>query len=176
MFIIRPERAEDGPAIESLLDQAFGPARYDRVSYRYRDGVLPDAALSHVATSARGFIVATIRYWPVALGPRSCPALLLGPLAVTGACQGRGVGAALVRATLTLATAAGYKRVLLVGDLAYYKRFGFASAAAHGLVMPDEDPQRLLACTLVNNAFDGVTGEVRRWRSVRRRSALQRAA
>jgi predicted N-acetyltransferase YhbS len=176
MFTIRAERAKDGPAIESLLDQAFGHGRRDRISYRYRAGVPPDAALSHVAASARGFIIATIRYWPVAIGSRSCPALLLGPLAVTGACQGRGVGAALVRYTLTRAAAAGYKRALLVGDLPYYERFGFASAMPHGIVMPDEDPRRLLALALVDGALDGVAGEVRRWRSVRRRPPLRQAA
>jgi predicted N-acetyltransferase YhbS len=176
MFTIRAERAEDGPAIESLLDQAFGHGRRDRISYRYRLGVPADAALSHVACSARGFITATIRYWPVAIGPRSCPALLLGPLAVTGACQGKGVGTALVRFTLARATAAGHKRVLLVGDLPYYARFGFSSATPYGIAMPEEDPRRLLVLALTDGALDGVTGEVRRWRSVRLGGAGRQAA
>jgi predicted N-acetyltransferase YhbS len=176
MFTIRAERAEDGPAIESLLDQAFGQRRRDRVSYRYRAGVPADAALSHVACSARGFIIATIRYWPVAIGSRSCPALLLGPLAVTGACQSRGVGAALVRYTLTRAGTAGHERVLLVGDLPYYQRFGFAPASVRSIAMPDEDPNRLLALALADGALDGISGEVRRWRSVRLRSARRQAA
>jgi predicted N-acetyltransferase YhbS len=176
MFTIRAERAEDGPAIESLLDQAFGHGRRDRISYRYRVGVPADAGLSHVACSPRGFIVGTIRYWPVAVGPRSCLALLLGPLAVTGACQGKGLGAALVRYTLSRATAGGHKRVLLVGDLPYYERFGFALASAHRITMPDENPKRLLALALADGELDGVTGEVRRWRSVRGSSSRLQAA
>jgi predicted N-acetyltransferase YhbS len=176
MFTIRAERAADGPAIETLLDQAFGAKRHDRVSYRYRDGVPAVAALSHVACSPRGFILGTIRYWPVAVGPRSCPALLLGPLAVTGAAQGRGLGAALVRYTLSTAAATGHKRVLLVGDLTYYRQFGFAPVASLDIAMPDEKPGRLLGLELTSGALHAVTGEVRRWRSVRLGESVLRAA
>jgi predicted N-acetyltransferase YhbS len=175
MYTIRPERAADGPAIETLLDQAFGPGRMDRVSYRYRDGMPPVAGLSHVAVSPRGYVLGTIRYWPVAIGPRSCPALLLGPLAVTGAAQGRGLGAALARYTLSVATAAGHKRVLLVGDLDYYRQFGFAPVASAGITMPREKAHRLLGLELTAGALAGVAGEVRRWRSLRLGESLRAA-
>jgi predicted N-acetyltransferase YhbS len=175
MYTIRPERAADGPAIETLLDQAFGPGRMDRVSYRYRDGVPPVASLSHVACSPRGYVLGTIRYWPAAIGPRSCPALLLGPLAVTGAAQGRGLGAALVRYTLSVAAADGHKRVLLVGALGYYSQFGFAPVSDAGITMPREKPQRLLGLALTAGALEGIAGEVRRWRSVRRGECLRAA-
>jgi predicted N-acetyltransferase YhbS len=176
MFALRAERPEDGPAIESLLDQAFGANRTDRISYRYRSGIAPVPGLSQVACSRRGFVIGTIRYWPVAVGPRSRTALLLGPLAVTGACQGRGVGAALMRATLAHAKAGGHERVLLAGDLAYYNQFGFAPADAWSIVMPDEDPRRLLALALVDGALNGCAGDVRRWRSLRGGAALRPAA
>jgi predicted N-acetyltransferase YhbS len=48
----------------------------------------------------------------------------------------------------------------LVGDIGYYKRFGFVPAAPMGLHMPGENPDRLLACALTRNAFAGVSGAV----------------
>ncbi|MCG8440463.1 MAG: N-acetyltransferase [Caulobacterales bacterium] len=50
---------------------------------------------------------------------------LLGPLAVAADAQGRGVGAALVRAGLERLKSAGFARVFVLGDPAYYERFGF---------------------------------------------------
>ena len=59
-------------------------------------------------------------------------ALALGPLAVQPSYQGRGVGAALVRAGLELCEARGMV-VFVLGDPQYYERFGFERAAHLGL-------------------------------------------
>ena len=56
MFSITTERAEDGPAIENLLDRAFGPGRTNKLSYRYRRDVAPVAGLSLVARGLIGTI------------------------------------------------------------------------------------------------------------------------
>jgi len=63
---------------------------------------------------------------------------------------------------LDAAAWARHGRVVLVGDIDYYARFGFAPAAPMGLVMPGEQPHRLLACELAKDAFQGVSGEIRR--------------
>ena len=52
---------------------------------------------------------------------------LLGPLAVAPAWQKRGVGTALVQEGLERQRSAGVARVLVLGDPAYYGRFGFAA-------------------------------------------------
>ena len=49
MFTLRPERPDDGPAIEALLDICFGPGRFAKTAYRLREGVGPVAVLSTVA-------------------------------------------------------------------------------------------------------------------------------
>ena len=167
MFTITTERPEDGPIIEDLLDTAFGPFRESKVSYRYRAGVAPVDHLKLVARDADDAIIGTIRYWPILVGHAAQPGLLLGPLAVAPHWQAKGVGATLMRRSLDMAHWARHERVLLVGDYGYYKRFGFRPAAPHGIVMPGENPARLLALPLAAGALDNVAGPIQPWRWVR---------
>jgi predicted N-acetyltransferase YhbS len=162
------DRAEPGDesAIEQLLDAAFGPERLTKGSYRYRDGVVSVPELKLVARTAVG-VVGTVRCWPIAIGSAFAPALLLGPLAVASEQRGRGIGGALMRRVLDLATAAGHNVVLLVGDAAYYRGFGFVPAARYDIAMPDETPGRVLVKALVPRALDGVSGTITRWGWVR---------
>ncbi len=51
---------------------------------------------------------------------------LLAPLAVAPDCQRQGIGSALVRAGLGRVEDAGAQQVYVLGDPAYYGRFGFA--------------------------------------------------
>jgi len=52
--------------------------------------------------------------------------------------------------------------VLLVGDVDYYKRFGFVPATPHGFVMPGESrPDRLQVAPLKDNVLGRIAGEVR---------------
>lgn len=176
MFTITTERAEDGPAIESLLDEAFGPSRESKISYRYRDGVAPIPSLKLVARDANDAVIGTIRYWPVAVGHVMRQGLLLGPLAIAPGKQALGIGAALVRRTLDMAAWARHERVLLVGDLAYYRRFGFVPAAPLGIVMPGENPARLQALALTTHGLTDVAGPVRPWRWLRQRGGELSAA
>jgi predicted N-acetyltransferase YhbS len=176
MFTITTERPEDGAVIEELLDTAFGPFRDSKVSYRYRAGVAPVAHLKLVARNADDGLIGTIRYWPVLVGHAAKPGLLLGPLAVAESARALGIGAALVRRTLDMAAWARHERVLLVGDPAYYKRFGFVAAAPLGITMAGENPARLQALALAPGGLDGLAGQVEPWRWVRRRGRELRAA
>ena len=174
MYQITSQRAADAAEIEALADLAFGPARLAKTSYRYRRGVAEAAALGLIARDD-GRLIATIRYWPVAIGPLGGPdfrpALLLGPLAVAPDRQGAGIGAELIGRSLARARGAGGRIVVAVGRLDYYRRFGFARAAAHGIDMPGEAAERLLVAALTDGALDQVCGPVRPWRSVRRKAS-----
>jgi predicted N-acetyltransferase YhbS len=169
MFTITTERPEDGPAIETLLDTAFGPARDSKVSYRYRNGVAAVDDLKLVARAANDALIGTIRYWPILVGAAQKPGLLLGPLAVAAGWQAKGIGAALTHRSLDMASWARHERVLLVGDYGYYKRFGFRPATPHGIVMPGENPARLLALPLSSGALEGCAGALQPARWVRGR-------
>ena len=65
------------------------------------------------------------------------PALGLGPLSVLPHRQRAGIGAALMHAVLGAADALGEPLVGLVGDPAYYRRFGFVPAQSIGVAAPD---------------------------------------
>jgi predicted N-acetyltransferase YhbS len=170
MFEIRHEAARDLGAVEELLDSCFGAGRQAKTSYRFRDGVPPLAELCFVAEDEDGELVGAVRYWPVMAGRQ--PALLLGPLAISPARQARGIGRALVFHSLETAGAAGHRLVFLVGDPAYYARFGFAVAPA-GIVMPGESPARLNYRLLDNSVTLPRSAKLRSLRAIRR-SALDR--
>ncbi|HEY0909964.1 MAG TPA: N-acetyltransferase [Bradyrhizobium sp.] len=165
MIEITTERPSDAPAIETLLDQAFGPGRLAKSSYSYRKRINRIWPLCLVAREG-GEIVGTIRYWPIAVG--DAPALLLGPVAVRGDQRSTGIGAVLMRASLARAEAAGHQLVVLVGDEPYYGRFGFKPAAQWGISMERESPARVLGLPLGIDESAVPAGVVQRWRSVRR--------
>lgn len=148
------ETQDDGWEVEALLDTAFAPGRAALSSYRLRAGP-PLAGLCHVARDASGILAGAIRFWPVRAG--GAPALLLGPVAVHPTRQGEGLGALLIEGALS--RAAGWERVLLVGDAGYYRRFGFERLP--GVAMPPPtDPARVLGRALTPGAWDGVAGPV----------------
>lgn len=159
MFEIVPERPQDEAPREALLDIAFGADRIQRTTYRLRDGIKPVRALSYVAL-IDGTFQGSLRFWPVAVQGARAP-LLLGPLAVDPAGRGQAIGIALVRNGLHRARRLGHDLVILVGDHAYYKRFGFIHADRFRLEMPGPvDMKRLLIRKIPRGQIIGVTGPI----------------
>src|SRR5262245_32370972 len=165
-YLIKPEPAVLAGAVERLYDDVFGPARFHKASYLYREGVEPIRELSWVALEGdrpgNECLVGAIRYWPILVGESGHPALLLGPLAIAQDRAGKGIGRALMFKTLDLAAQLGHDLVLLVGDVEYYQRFGFVPATPHGFVMPGESrPDRLQVAPLKDEVLGRIAGEVR---------------
>lgn len=158
------ETPEDGFEVEMLYDLAFAPGRGALSSYQLREGVAPIAELCTLIRDDYDVVVAAIRYWPVRVGERGDPALLLGPVAVHPTRHGEGLGAVLIVETLAKAAALGWNLVFLVGDLPYYNRFGFRQAAPFDIGFPKPvNLDRLLVNPLFPDAMDGVSGIIRRW-------------
>jgi predicted N-acetyltransferase YhbS len=157
MVTIREEARRDIAAREVLLDLAYGASRFAKTSERLREGRMPVDGLSLVAVDD-GKIVGTVRFWHVTGGPGRA-ALLLGPLAVDPAHRNRGIGTALVRRAIARARLAGHRAIVLVGDAAYYGRFGFTTARTGELWMPGRfESDRLLALELREDALAGARG------------------
>jgi predicted N-acetyltransferase YhbS len=155
-FAIRAERASDVAAREALLDACFGANRALRTCQRLRDGHAPAEGLAFSAVR-KGKLVGTVRLWHVSAG--GIPALVLGPIAVDPSCRKLGVGAALMKHALSAAATRGHGAVILLGDAAYYARFGFAAAKAARLSLPGPfERERLLGLDLRDGALDGACG------------------
>ncbi len=158
MVTIRDEVAADVPAREALLDMSFGDSRFEKTSERLREGRKPARGLSLSAVH-EGEVVGTVRLWHIAAGSAGA-GLLLGPLAVDEDRRGLGIGARLMREALWRAARNGHRFVLLVGDLPYYKRFGFEAAPA-GLALPGPvDRARFLGFEIIPGALRGAAGMV----------------
>jgi len=159
---IRPEQSDDASAVEALVAGVFGPGRYAKAAYRLREGVNPIYALSFVAIE-KHTLRGSIRFWPIFVGP--APALLLGPLAVQPDQRGRGVGIGLMQRGILEAERLGYRTILLVGDLPYYGRVGFAPVPLGRMSFPGPvERGRLLGLRLQSGALEAVDGAVARGR------------
>ncbi len=159
MFEISREGPRDGPAIEILLDSAFGTERHARPSYRLRRGIAPVAELCLTARRA-GTIVGTIRLWPLAI-PGARSALLLGPIAVDPAHGNLGIGSGLIEQGLSKARAQGHDAVAAIGAARYLGRFGFRPAHDFALEFPAAvAPESFHAMALQAGALDGGGGMI----------------
>ncbi|MCV0393800.1 MAG: N-acetyltransferase [Rhizobiaceae bacterium] len=171
-FEITAEAPADIVAREALLDRAMGVNRKRKSSEKLRRGRLPAEGLVFVARDAVGRLVGTVRLWDVAVklpispssgetGGGNAAALLLGPLAVDPCAKSAGIGSALMRHAIAEARRLGHGAIVLVGDEAYYGRFGFSSAATGRLAMPGPfEKHRLLALELEPGALAGAEGVI----------------
>lgn len=117
---IRPEARQDQDLISALLTQAFGGEDEARLVKNLRD----QADLSHsLVADAQGTIIGHVALSPIRA---ERPAFALAPISVLPKAQGLGIGSALVRAALELVPDA---IVVVLGDPAYYTRFGFRPVA-----------------------------------------------
>ena len=140
---LRPETPGDAARIEALLDQAFGPGRFVKVSERVREFARYRPDLSFCAVDS-GQIVGVVRLWDIRIG--TTPALFLGPLAVHSGRRLDGLGGRLVQNAGEAADALREGPILLVGDSPYFERLGYSAAATRGVRLPGPvDPRRVLA-------------------------------
>ena len=158
-MMIRNERLSDIDAREALLDDAFGETRFRKSSERLREDRLPAEGLSYIASEGRR-VIGTVRLWNISLG-NGTQALLLGPVAVAENCRSRGLGSAMVHRAIQAARKLGYGAIVLVGDPAYYNRFGFSAEKTGALWMPGPfERHRLLGRELKVGALDGARGMI----------------
>jgi predicted N-acetyltransferase YhbS len=159
-FAIRLETESDQVPLYELSAAAFGPGRFARSAYRVREGVKPVSSLS-LAGWLNGTLVGGISFTAIRIGEED-NALLLGPLVVAPAEAGNGYGKALVGEGLRRAQAEGFGLVVLVGDMPYYGRFGFAPVPPGQITLPGPvDPERLLALELLPGTLARAVGQVK---------------
>lgn len=140
--VIRQSGASDHGAIRRIVADAFGSEAEADLVERIRASPEYEPSMDLVAElddlGVVGHVMISRALLQLSSGnERSI--LMLSPLAVSPAVQRRGVGGELVRAATTIADQRGEPLVVLEGSPAYYSRFGFVAAAAHGLTLPLPD-------------------------------------
>jgi len=145
-MFIRPVSTRDHADIPHLAEAAFG--RHDEgllVSELRAHG---DVVLEFVATD-REQLVGHVMLSRMVSPPRS---LALAPVSVHPDRQGKGIGSTLVRAATEAAEELGWTAVFVLGDPAFYARFGYDvdQAAPFDTPYPHE---ATAACVFDNEDF-----------------------
>jgi putative acetyltransferase len=134
---IRHETASDADIIGVLTTAAFQAAPHASGTEASIVTALRSAgalALSLVAETDEG-VVGHVALSPVSISDGTPGWFGLGPISVAPEWQRRGIGATLMREVLRLLRERGAAGCVLLGDPAFYGRFGFRPEP--GLVLPD---------------------------------------
>ena len=124
---LRDELASDAGAIHALTIDAFRDAAHRSGTEPFIvDALRRDGALSVSLVAVRdGVIVGHAAASPVRIAGRDIGWHGLGPVSVAPRCQREGIGRRLVGAVLSRLRAQGAAGCVVLGDPAYYGRFGF---------------------------------------------------
>lgn len=124
---IREETPADLSVIRQIVDDAFAGAEHsDGTEGQIVEKLRAAGALtlSLVAEEA-GQVLGHVAFSPVRIGPQSAGWFGLGPVAVRPDRQAGGIGARLIEAGLAQLRQQGAMGCVVLGDPAYYQRFGF---------------------------------------------------
>jgi putative acetyltransferase len=129
MMSIRAATPRDRDSIRLVEEHAFGQlAEAGLVDALVADG----DAIVELLAEEDGQVVGHILFSRlfVRQGGKDFPAVALAPLAVEQSFHGTGIGGALIREAHIRLKAAGEKLAIVLGDPAYYGRFGYAHQRA----------------------------------------------
>jgi putative acetyltransferase len=160
VLTIRPERPADAAAIRRVLEAAFPTVAEARLVELLRAG---EHLLVSMVAEEDEAIVGHIAFSPVQIDGQAIKGIGLGlaPLAVLPAQQRRGIGLSLVREGLAACGRAGYGFVVVLGEPAYYRRFGFDRADRWGLGNEYGADEAFMVLELRDGAIPGRGGLVR---------------
>jgi putative acetyltransferase len=136
---IRRETEGDAPLIHALHDAAFATVAYASGT----EAAIVDALRGGEDWVPQLSLVAEVDGKPVghvvcSYGRLEGERILgLGPIGVDPASHGNGIGSALMHAAIAAADALDEPMIILLGDPAYYGRFGFEPAARYGIAPQD---------------------------------------
>lgn len=157
MVTVRPERPQDVPAINTIHKASFPSLSEARLVDSLRAtgklcmslvAEIGDVVVGHVA-----FSTVTVESGYAGAG--------LGPIAVADAHRRHGIAAELVRAGLDACRQVGFGWAVVLGDPAYYRRFGFRPASEFGLSDEFAGGSAFQALELIPDALPVDAGLVR---------------
>lgn len=164
---IRPETKTDYQTIYDLVQTAFKTAKVssgDEQNFvnclRAGANYIPELALvAEEDGKLLGHVMLTNTTIKTEQGV--FPLLLLAPLAVVLDQRGKGVGGRLLEDACSRARGLGHRAVILVGDPAYYQRFGFKAAETFGIANTNGIPgPYVMVRELVTEALSDKRGTI----------------
>ncbi len=159
---IREEQSDDVAAIRRVILEAFdGPAEAELVDKLRTNGKFELSLVAEVDRQVVGHLLFTgVHHREGNAQPSN--ALGLAPLAVLTEFQRKGVGSALMRASLERCRRPGPRCDRRVGHPEYYPKFGFLPASRYGLRCEYEVPEDVfMALELRVESLLGIRGLVR---------------
>lgn len=141
-FVIRDEQERDAAAIRAVTLAAFATMPYSQqTEAAIVDALRAAGALAVSLVAVDGdVVVGHVAFSPVTIDGVAAPGWYgVGPLSVRPEQQRSGIGSALMREGIARLQALGGKGYVVVGDPAYYERFGFR--VIPGLTVADIPPE-----------------------------------
>jgi putative acetyltransferase len=154
-MIIRNETTFDIEAISEITIAAFRTLAISNHTEQFIINALRNANALTISLVAEvdGRVVGHIAFSPVTISDGSPNWYGLGPVSVLPEYQKQGIGKTLVNEGLSLLKAMGGKGCALVGDPAYYQRFGFRNIPS--LIHDDISQEVFLALPFDNKMPQG---------------------
>ena len=124
---IRKEAVTDAAAIESVTVAAFLNAPHTGHTEQFIVNALRNSGQLTISLVADddGIVIGHVAVSPVTISDGATGWYGLGPISVLPARQGQGIGSQLMGFALTEIRAIGAAGCVVLGDPAYYSRFGF---------------------------------------------------
>jgi len=152
-MIVRSEAPGDVAAIRAVEEAAFRQPAEAQLVDDLRDA--GDSVFSLVAVEG----VTLIGHAMFSRLRAPFAALSLGPVAVRPERQRSGVGSQLIREGIARSEAAGWLGIFVLGDPAFYRRFGFDAGKASGFISPYAGPHWMVL-PLGRNELPTDTGSI----------------
>ena len=153
---IRPERPGDEAEIAALITGAFAGADHsDGTEANIVERLRQNGALTlSLVAEIGGAIVGHVAYSKVTIDGTEAGWFGLGPVAVSPLHQRGGIGDRLIREGLDRLREIGSAGCVVLGDPAYYRRFGFVTDA--GLRFPGPPPEYFQSLPFIGDIPNGV--------------------
>jgi putative acetyltransferase len=126
-IVIRDERTEDRPVIYDLTRRAFAPMSFaagdeqDLIDALRACGALTISLVAEMD----GKVVGHVAFSPASAGDGSAGWYALGPISVEPEMQRHGIGKSMIAEGVARLRGLNAAGCILVGEPAYYQRFGF---------------------------------------------------
>ncbi|MEX0662951.1 MAG: N-acetyltransferase [Balneolaceae bacterium] len=154
-YQIRNEAPSDAKHIHQVTELAFKDAPHSDHTEQFIVKSLRESGALTVSLVAEleGEIIGHVAISPVSITDGSDDWYGLGPISVLPEYQGKGVGSKLMKRALADLDAKGALGCVVLGDPAYYARFGFK--VIEGLTFPDVPPEYFQALSFNENFPQG---------------------